>query len=226
VGAYDAALLEEPVELRSTLISAAPLAIAIGVFGVIFGAAASATLDPLMTIGMSALVFSGSLQFALLGLVTSGAGPIALLATAIALNARHVVLGAVLRPRFKGSFLTRALQSAVLLDESFGLAVVSGQRAPTVLVTSGVLFYIAWIAGTVLGVLGASVGGLEGLAAALFPVLFIGLAGVTSRGRDTAIRAAIAAASVIVVSILVPGAYTFMPIVAAIVVALPGGRTK
>ncbi len=218
--------MEEPVELRSTLISAAPLALAIGVFGVIFGAAASVALDPLMTIGMSALVFSGSLQFALLGLVTSGAGPIALIATAIALNARHIVLGAVLRPRFKGSFLTRALQSAVILDESFGLAVASGRHAPTVLVTSGVLFYLAWIVGTVLGVLGASVGGLESFASAIFPVLFIGLAAVTGRGRDAAVRAAIAAAAVIVGSILVPGAYSFMPILAAIVVALPGGRTK
>ncbi|HYI22445.1 MAG TPA: AzlC family ABC transporter permease [Candidatus Limnocylindrales bacterium] len=218
--------MDEPVELRSTLLSAAPLALAIGVFGVIFGAAASVALDPLMTIGMSALVFSGSLQFALLGLVTSGAGPIALIATAVALNARHIVLGAVLRPRFKGTFLVRALQSAVILDESFGLAVASGSRAPTVLVTSGVLFYVAWIGGTMLGVLGASVAGLESLASAIFPVLFIGLAAVTGRGRDAAVRAAIAAVAVIVLSILVPSAYTFMPIVAAIVVALPGGRAR
>lgn len=218
-------LLEESAGLRSTLVSALPLALAIGVFGVIFGAAASVALDPLITIGMSALVFSGSLQFALLGLVTSGAGPIALIATAIALNARHIVLAAVLRPRFRGSFITRALQSAVILDESFGLAVAAGPRAPVVLMTSGVLFYFAWITGTILGVLGASVDGVERLAAAVFPVLFIGLAAVTGRGRDAAVRAALAGTAVIVLSILVPDAYSFLPIIAAIIVALPGGRT-
>ncbi|MEP7379725.1 MAG: hypothetical protein ABI725_09225 [Chloroflexota bacterium] len=44
---------DEGAGLRATLITAAPLALAIGVFGVVFGAAASATIDPLLVVAMS-----------------------------------------------------------------------------------------------------------------------------------------------------------------------------
>ncbi len=61
------------------LLSAAPLAAAIGVFGVVFGAAASGQMDPALVILMSALVFLGTLQFATLGLLASGAGALGVL---------------------------------------------------------------------------------------------------------------------------------------------------
>lgn len=204
------------------LLAAAPLAMAIGVFGMIFGAAASVEMDVVMALGMSFLVFSGTLQFATLGLLASGAGVAAIVLTAVALNARHVVLGAVLRPRVEGSPMRRALLAWFMLDESFGLAVASGRRAGFVLLISGALFFVAWLGGTLLGVLGARLIVVEGLAAALFPVLFVGLTALTVRGRDGVIRAVLAAATVLVVSLLLPDLHAFMPIAAALVVALPG----
>lgn len=204
------------------LLAAAPLAVAIGVFGMIFGAAASVEMDVAMTLGMSLLVFSGTLQFATLGLVTSGAGVAAILLTAVALNARHLVLGAVLRPRIEGSALRRAVLAWFMLDESFGLAVASGRRAGFVLIVAGVMFFMAWVAGTLLGVLGGRLIAVEGLAAGLFPVLFVGLAAITVRGRQGVVRALFAAAVVLVVSLLIPGLHDFVPILAAFLVALPG----
>jgi predicted branched-subunit amino acid permease len=210
--------------LRATLIAAAPMAVAIGVFGVVFGAAASATIDPLLVVGMSLLIFSGSLQFALVALLASGAGILVLISTAIVLNMRHVVFGAVLRPRLDGPVWRRALLAFFMLDESFGLALAGGRRAAFVLAVSGVAFYLAWQIGTILGVLGASVVALEEIARALFPVLFIGLAAVTARGTAGMIRGLAAALLVLVSALVVPALFDYAPIVAAIVVALPSRR--
>lgn len=208
------------------LLAAAPLGAAIGVFGMIFGAAASTQMDPVMALGMSVFIFSGALQFAALGLAASGAGAGALILTAIALNARHVVLGAVIRPRIEASRRRRAVMAFFMLDESFGLAITSGPRAGFVLLASGAAFFACWLAGTLLGLLGARVVAVEGLAAALFPVLFIGLAAITVRGRRGVLRVAIAATLVVVLSFAVPALAAFTPIIAALAVALPGGRAR
>lgn len=178
-----------------------------------------------MVIAMSLVIFSGSLQFALIGLLATGAAPLAMLLTALALNLRHVVLGAVIRPRLDQSAIRRFALSAFLIDESFGLAIASGRDVARVLVVSGVMFYAAWQVGTLLGVLGAQLVAIEDLAAAVFPILFIGLAAVTSHGRADAYRAFAAAGMVLALAFLLPQAYSFLPIIAAILVALvPGGK--
>lgn len=209
---------------RALTLSAAPLAAAIGVFGVIFGAAASTQMDPTLAIGMSVLIFSGTLQFATLGLLAGGASVAAVVLMAIALNARHLVLGAVLRPRIEGSSLRRALLAWFLIDESFGLAIAAGRRTGFVLAATGCLFFLAWLGGTVLGILGARAVAIEGLAAALFPVLFVGLAAITARGREGALRAAAAAAIALVLGLLIPALHSFVPLAAALAVTLPGRR--
>ncbi|MDL2334746.1 MAG: AzlC family ABC transporter permease [Chloroflexota bacterium] len=211
--------------LRATLITTAPLALAIGVFGVVFGAAASATIDPLLVVAMSAVVFSGSLQFALVALLLSGAGVIALLVTTIVLNLRHVVFGAVLRPRIEVARWRRAVLSFFMIDESFGLALVGGKRATFVLAVSGVLCYFTWVTGTILGVVGARAVSLEEVSRAVFPILFIGLAAVTARGKEGMLRGLAAALIVFAIALVLPGLFDYAPIIAAIVVALPSRRT-
>ncbi len=211
--------------LRATLIMAAPLALAIGVFGVVFGAAASATIDPLLAVAMSAVIFSGSLQFALVALLLDGAGVAALLITTIVLNLRHVVFGAVLRPRLDVARWRRAVLAFFMIDESFGLALVGGRRAPFVLAVSGLLCYFTWVGGTILGVLGARAVSLEEVSRAIFPILFIGLAAVTARGPEGMLRGLAAAGIVLGIAFLLPGLFDYAPIIAAIVVALPSRRT-
>lgn len=208
---------------RRILLAATPLALAVGVFGVIFGAASSAEFGAPMTVAMSLLVFSGTVQFALVGLLSSGVGVGAVILTVIALNLRHLVLGAAIRPRLHGSRLRRALMSWFLIDESFGLAVATRRRAGRVLVISGLLLWAAWQAGTLLGVGGAQVVALEGLATAIFPVLFIGLAALTARDRWGAVQAIVAATIVLAATVMVPDLHPFLPIIAAILVALPSG---
>ncbi len=140
------------------LARAMPAAAAIAVFGALSGAGARDILGVPMTLASSLFVFSGALQFALVALVAAGAPPAALLAMAVALNLRHLVLGAVLRARLGGSRLRRAGLAFFLLDETFGFAIAEGNAAhregrpagaamARTLLVSGMLCYVAWQAG-------------------------------------------------------------------------------
>jgi predicted branched-subunit amino acid permease len=211
---------------RSIVAATVPVALAIAVFGMVFGAAASAEWGPELTVAMSVLVFSGTTQFATLGLAASGAGSLAIIVTVLALNARHLVLGATLRPRIAGGVVRRALLSWFLIDESFGLAMTSRGRAAGVLLLAGATCYVAWLAGTTLGVVGARLVALEGLATAVFPVLFIGLAAITAAGFHSVGRALAAGLGVAVLAVAItdPTVHAFLPIVAALIVALPERR--
>jgi predicted branched-subunit amino acid permease len=205
---------------------------AIAVFGVIFGASATSVIGPGLTVVMSLVVFSGATQFATLALVAAGAAAPALLATAAILNVRHLVMGAVLRPILGTSRLRRGLLAWFMLDETFGFTIVAADGrdpgpdreavAERTLLVSGVLCYVAWVAGTLLGIAGAGVQGVEGVAAALFPVLFVGLAALTARTRSLAVRAAVAAGLTAVVCVAAPEFRALAPAIAGLLVALPG----
>ena len=201
-----------------------PIAAAIGIFGVIFGVLARPTFGAGPTLISSVIVYSGALQFSLAALASSGASLGAIVATSVALNLRHVLLGAVIRPRLEESGRARrALWSWFLLDESFGLALDSKAPGATLL-KAGLLFYAAWLAGTALGVAGASVESLAGVAEAAFPVLFIGLASISSPSWPARARALLAAAVVAGIAIVWPEGRDLAPVGAALVVALAWSR--
>lgn len=206
--------------------TAAPAAAAIAVFGALFGASARGIIGAPLTLLASALIFSGALQFALLALVTGGASAPALLITGATLNLRHIVLGAVLRPHLDASRLRRGLLAWFLLDESFGFAIASGKHAERTLFVSGLVCYLAWQVGTLIGVLGAGASGMEDLATAIFPVLFIGLAALAATDRSVVVRSAIAALLTAAIAVALPGLRGVAPVVAALLVALPGGKTR
>jgi predicted branched-subunit amino acid permease len=224
-----------PLSLRATLVTAVPAAAAIGVFGALYGAAARPLLGPGLTLLSSLIVFSGSLQFASIALVAAGAGPAALILTALVLDLRHVVMGAVIRPWLGASVARRVALAFLMVDETFGFTVAAAHRATagdertraaegTLLVT-GVLCYGTWQLGTLLGVLGAGIPGMEGFAGAVFPVLFIGLTALAARGRSMAVRAAAAAVITAVICFTLPDVRALAPVVAGLAVAIPEGRT-
>lgn len=211
---------------RTIVTTTIPVALAIAVFGMVYGAAASAEWGAEMAVAVSALVFSGVAQFAALGLAASGAGALAIVLTVLVLNTRNLVLGAALRPRVEGGMARRALLGWFLLDETFGLAMISRARAAQVLLLAGVTCYLAWVGGTILGVLGARVAPLEGLATAVFPVLFVGLAAIVAVGRHVAWRAIAAGLGVAGLAFAIPDPtiHAFLPIVTALIVAVPERR--
>lgn len=209
----------------------APAAGAIAVFGVLYGAAARPLIGPEFTLLSSLIVFSGATQFTVIGLLAAGAAAPAVLATAAILNVRHLMMGAVLRSSLGPSRLKRALLAWFLLDESFGFTMLAAERvapgaerievAERTLLVTGLCCYAAWLAGTGLGILGAGLPGLEGVAAAVFPVLFIALAALTARTRSVAARAVAAAAITAVVCVTLPDWRALAPVVAGLAVAIP-----
>ena len=212
---------KDEASLRTVVATMLPLAFAIFVFGCIYGVLARPLFGTLPTLLSSALIFSGSLQFALAGLGPS-ASVFSVIALALTLNMRHVLLGAVLRPKVGGSTLRRAVLSWFLVDESFGIAVASKGEAGRTLLVTGVMGFVAWQIGTALGIAGGSLASLEDVAAAAFPVLFIGLASASAGSLDRWIRAGIAGLVVAAVALLVPSLESFAPVFAAIAVSIPG----
>jgi branched chain amino acid efflux pump len=219
--------------VRSILATTLPAAAAILVFGTLYGAGARPLLGVPLTIASSLFIFSGALQFALVGLLTAGASAPALLLTAGTLNLRHLVLGAVLRARIGGSRMRRAVLAFFLVDETFGFAVAAGDSADRdgrpaaaaaerTLLISGAACYLAWQVGTLIGLLGAGLPGIERVASAVFPVLFIGLASLACRTRSHVVRALGAAALTVGWALALPDLRALAPVVAGIVVALPG----
>lgn len=210
--------------IRGILVTSSPAAVAIVVFGTLYGAGAQPLLGTAMTLATSLFIFSGALQFALVGLLGAGAGAPALLLTAGTLNLRHVVMGAVLRPRLGGSRLRRAGLAFTLLDETFGFAVAAPEEAgpERTLFVSGVVCYLAWQVGTVVGVMGAGLSGVEKLADAIFPVLFIGLAALAATTGTLVLRALGAVALTAAVAVLLPDFRSLAPVIAGVLVALPG----
>jgi len=212
------------LERRTILAATVAPATAIVVFGVIYGSLARPLIGAGAAMLTSLLIFSGTVQFTIAGLLSAGAGAGALVAGSVTLNFRNLLLGAVLRPRVEGGPVKRAGLAWFLVDESAGLALASGADAARTLFASGAIFYVAWQAGTMLGLLGASVEGVRSAAGAVFPALFIGLAALSSSSRSMALRAVLAAGLAAGAALVWPGGRGLVAVVAAIAVALPEGE--
>lgn len=211
---------EPTTTTRGGIVAASlPVAGAIGVFGVIYGAAAAPVLGSGLSVLSSALAFSGAAQFTMIALLAAGASPMDVLGGVGLLAVRHLPLGAVLQPQLPDR-RRRALLSLFLIDETTGLALTRPEPVARTLATSGGLAYLAWVAGTVAGVAGGSVAGLEPLADALFPVLFVGLTALTAATRSDASRAVMAGGAALALLVAWPQAGALGAIAVAVVVAM------
>lgn len=205
----------------------APLAVAVGVFGLSFGVlAASAGLSPGAACAMSALVFAGGSQFAAVGVVAAGGSPLAAVASGLLLNARYLAFGVAMAPHLRGGPLRRAAAAFFVIDESVALALAEpDDRAARMFWWTGTMLGIAWIAGTAAGALaGAAIGDprVYGLDAA-FPAGFLALlAPLLDRRRA---RVAAAVGGVVAVALL-PFAPPGVPVLAAAVGAAVALRVR
>ena len=95
--------------------------LAVGTFGVAFGVlAVEAGLSAWLTILASVVIVSGAAQFAMVGLLATGAAPVLVATTGLAL--RHIPMSAKLAQLIGPQPLRTRLRLAwVLVDETFGL---------------------------------------------------------------------------------------------------------
>jgi predicted branched-subunit amino acid permease len=195
------------------------VAAAIGIFGLVYGAAATRVLGPTMAVISSLIMFSGAAQFTMVGLLAAGATPAGLLGAVTMLALRHLPLGAVLQPHLSSGRVRRVLVSLLLTDETTGLALTLDHPAERTIAVSGGLAYTAWVAGTIIGVAGGTLAVVEPLAAALFPVLFVGLAALTATTRSDTVRAVLAGGAALGLLLVWPGAGALGAITVAIAAA-------
>ena len=211
-------------ELRRGAVTAIPLAIAVGLFGVSFGVLSASTggMGALPAIVMSATTFAGSAQFAAASVLAGGGGPVTAILAALLLNARYLPIGVSVARFMLGGRVARFVQSQLVVDESWAIASRGGGGFdPHRLVGAGVVLWCAWVAGTVIGVLGGEALGdpaALGLEAA-FPALFLALLVPQLGGRRARAAAALGAGIAVV---LVPFTPAGVPIIAAAGAAVIG----
>ncbi|MGI8657345.1 MAG: AzlC family ABC transporter permease [Candidatus Limnocylindria bacterium] len=213
-------------ELRQGAVTAIPLAVAVGLFGVSFGVLASASggMGGIPAVVMSMSTFAGSAQFAAASILGAGGQPAAAIAAALLLNARYLPIGISVARFLHGGPLARFLQGQLVVDESWAIAAQGGGRFNgSRLVGAGLVLWLAWVGGTLVGVIGGDALGDPaslGLDAA-FPALFLALL-VPQLTRRRAVAAAVGGAAIALA--LVPFTPTGVPIIAAAAAALIGLR--
>lgn len=199
------------------------------VVGTTFGIAArQAGLQPIEIVGMSALVFAGAAQFAMLQLFTQSAPAIVIVASALFINLRHLLMATALRSHLGQLPLGRRLAAAfVLTDESFAMAtgyVRRGGRSTAYYVTFATALCAMWNLATIIGiVVGGAIGDPRRLGVDFaITATFVGIVVLAiRRPRDIAIAlaagaiaAAVALAGAPTIAVITAGALA--PLIAAV----------
>jgi predicted branched-subunit amino acid permease len=207
--------------------------VAVGSYGVAFGAASvAAGFSPAQTSVSSLLTFTGGTQFAIAGVIAGGGSAAAALGSGYLLGARNTLYALRLTPLLRVHGWRRALAALFTIDESTAMAL--GQSQPR---TSRVAFwwtagavYLFWNLATLLGAVGARALGDPrrfGLDAAI-PAAFLALLAPRLRTGPMARRVALAGAGIAALLIpLTPPGIPVLAACAALVVATgpdPSGR--
>lgn len=203
------------------------ISLAVAPFGVAFGvAAADAGLSVTETVAYSTVVFSGSAQFAAVGVLGDGGGVLAAVVAGLLLNLRSLAFGVVMAPALRGPLWWRALVSHLMIDEAtaVGSAQTDRSRQRYGYLWGGLGVFVCWNAMTAVGVSALSSAGVWidrlGIDATI-PAAFLAL--VWPRLVDARQRA-VALLGGAIAFVLVPVAPAGVPIVAsaaAVLVARP-----
>jgi predicted branched-subunit amino acid permease len=159
----------------------APVGLFVVPFGIAYGAAAIETgLAPWVVMLKSALMFAGAAQIAALEIWHEPLPVVTLILIALAVNARHILLGATLAPRLLPIPPWR-LHGALYFLTDANWAVLNGPEGgritnlPAYLVGSGSVLWITWVIGTWLGVeVGRELGDLKRYGLDLMMVIYFG----------------------------------------------------
>ena len=223
-----AAIATEPLPGRAAITrAAAGIGLYAGAFGITFGAVAAASgLSLTQAVVLSAVMFTGASQFALVGVLAAGGAPLAGLSAALLLGLRNAFYGVpvthILRPRGWRRFWS----AHFVIDESAAMALAQ----PTLPASryafwaTGLTLYVMWTLGTVAGALigngiDTSALGLDAAAPAIFLALLW-----PQLSRERARSASLAAA--VVALALVPLVPAGVPIVAAAAAAIGIGLLR
>jgi predicted branched-subunit amino acid permease len=188
----------------------APWLVGVVPFGLVIGIGAARAGMPLAGWATGPLIYAGSAQVAVIGLLDAGAGPLVPVAAALAINGRLVLYSAAMAPRWRSQPVWwRGLAAYLLVDPSLAVGTGGYERATEAgeghrhYLGGAVLLWAAWL--TAIG-LGATVGsGLpEGLHLDFVIPLYLAGEVVTRLRTRAALHAAAVAAIVAVAAIGAP----------------------
>jgi predicted branched-subunit amino acid permease len=209
--------------------NAAGIGVAVGAYGLSFGAAAvAAGLSTLQACALSLLMFTGASQFAAVGVLGAGGSAVAAVASALLLGTRNALYAVRLSSLVPNRGPRRLLAAQLTLDESTGMATGAPPAlAATAFWATGASVYVLWNLATLLGALGAarlSDPGVLGLDAAV-PAAFLALLWPQLRDRRlVAVAAGGALLALVAVPLTPPGMPVLLAGLAVLPVLLTAGR--
>lgn len=204
--------------------AALPLVVPTLLIGASFGVAATSIgWTAVAPVVMSAIVFSGAAQFAVIAVLGAGGSVLAAIVAATLITTRFLAIGLAIGPFTRGGAVQRALEGQTVVDSSLILAKVSPTRyGARRLLGSTAPQYFGWVTGTLVGVLaGERIADPEALGLdVVFPAFFVALLAGELSGRGQYVTAAAAA---VITLVLVPVAPPGIPVIAACA-AIAAGR--
>ena len=151
--------------LTRGVIDVSPLMIPVVPFGIIYGVIGMELgIGPYMTLGLSIIIFGGASQIVLLQLFSGGASSLVILSSVGAVNARHVLYGAVLSEHLSSLKLSwKIILSYVMTDQAFAVSndyFKKNNKDDNYyyhLLGSGFTCWIIWQVSTILGIILGSI---------------------------------------------------------------------
>ena len=199
--------------------------VATGAYAISFGAlSVAAGLNLWQTIVLSALLFSGASQFAVVGIVAAGGSGAAAVATSTLLGVRNGLYGLQMSRLLGVSGLRRLAAAQLTIDESTAVGIAQPERSAQRLGFwgTGLAVFVLWNALTILGALvGNALGDprVYGLDAAA-PAAFCALLWPRLKSGDTR---AVAAVSAVIALVVAPHAPAGIPVLVAALAAVVAG---
>lgn len=204
--------------------AALPLVVPTLIIGASFGVAATSIgWTAVAPVVMSAIVFSGAAQFAVIAVLGAGGSVLAAIIAATLITTRFLAIGVAIGPSMRGGPLQRGLEGQAIVDSSLILAKLSEARyGSRRLLGSTAPQYLGWVTGTLLGVLaGERIADPEALGLdVVFPAFFVALLAGELTGRG---QFATAAAAALIALALIPFTPPGIPVIVACA-AIAAGR--
>jgi predicted branched-subunit amino acid permease len=218
----------------ATLRDAVGLGLAVGLYGVAFGAAADAAgLDLWQAMTMSLVMFTGASQFALVGVLGAGGGAAAAVGSALLLGTRNTVYGVRLVPLLGPRGVFRRLAAAHwVIDETTALAIAAPERklARLAFLAGGGTIFAVWNLTTVAGSLGAAALSGAALAAldAVVPAAFLALLWPRLQRSfpEAAVQRRVAVGGAVIALALTPFVPPGVQVIAAVAAVALAGRPR
>lgn len=145
-------------QLNTAFRATIPIAMGYLPLGIAFGAYSTTLGFPFYVAPLTALVvFAGSMEFLLLGLVTGGAGLIQIATSTFLINSRHILYAVSYPQHLLQNRFTRFYGPFALTDETYAL-INGGFKAKdqSELILAQLLSHIYWVAGSLVGAIAGS----------------------------------------------------------------------